>query len=129
MVKETIVCIIIIITIISLDCITQKYTENIFEQISSELSSVREESVSEVPSDEKMEKNLQDVNSIWNKSRKKLAYFIEHDELEKVEKNFTNLQSAIELQEYSTALSKVDESIFILNHIKDKNQFNLENIF
>lgn len=129
MAKETIVCTIIIITIISLDFITQKYTENIFEQISSELSSVREESVSEVPSDEKMEKNLQDVNSIWNKSRKKLAYFIEHDELEKVEKNFTNLQSAIELQEYSTALSKVDESIFILNHIKDKNQFNLENIF
>ena len=129
MAKETIVCMIIIITIISLDFITQKYTENIFEQISSELSSVREESVSEVPSDEKMEKNLQDVNSIWNKSRKKLAYFIEHDELEKVEKNFTNLQSAIELQEYSTALSKVDESIFILNHIKDKNQFNLENIF
>lgn len=129
MAKETIVCIIIIITIISLDFITQKYTENIFEQISSELSSVREESVSEVPSDEKMKKNLQEVNSIWNKSRQKLAYFIEHDELEKVEKNFTNLQSSIELQEYSTALSKVDESIFILNHIKDKNQFNLENIF
>lgn len=129
MVKETIVCMTIIITIISLDFITQKYTEDIFEQISSELSSVREESVSEVPSDEKMKKNLQEVNSIWNKSRQKLAYFIEHDELEKVEKNFTNLQSAIELQEYSTALSKVDESIFILNHIKDKNQFNLENIF
>lgn len=129
MAKETIVCMIIIITIISLDFITQKYTENIFEQISSELSSVREESVSEVPSDEKIKKNLQEVNFIWNKSRQKLAYFIEHDELEKVEKNFTNLQSAIELQEYSTALSKVDESIFILNHIKDKNQFNLENIF
>lgn len=129
MVKETIVCMTIIITIISLDFITQKYTEDIFEQISSELSSVREESVSEVPSDEKMKKNLQEVNSIWNKSRQKLAYFIEHDELEKLEKNFTNLQSAIELQEYSTALSKVDESIFILNHIKDKNQFNLENIF
>ena len=129
MAKETIVCMIIIITIISLDFITQKYTENIFEQISSELSSVREESVSEVPSDEKIKKNLQEVNFIWNKSRQKLAYFIEHDELEKVETQLAAINGQMESRIYDEAVTEIEKCQFILEHIADKTAFNIKNIF
>ena len=58
-----------------------------------------------------------------------MAYFIEHNELEKVETNLTNIKSYIEEDELDMAISSIDEAEFILKHIKEKNSFNLENIF
>ena len=58
-----------------------------------------------------------------------LAYYIEHDELEKVETNLTGLRSFIESKEYSDALAELDKTVFVLRHIEDKNKFNLQNVF
>ena len=59
----------------------------------------------------------------------KLAYYIEHDELEKVDTAIINMKSYIETKEYSSAVANLDEGKFILEHIEDKNAFNLVNIF
>ena len=58
-----------------------------------------------------------------------LASVIEHDELEKVEKNLTGIYSALESKELSEIISELDESMFILRHIKDKYSFKMENVF
>ena len=58
-----------------------------------------------------------------------MAYFIEHDELEKVETNLTNIKTYIEVEDLNMAITSIDEADFILEHIKEKNAFNLENIF
>ena len=60
---------------------------------------------------------------------KKLAYYIEHDELEKIELYLTALKSNIETKEYNQAVVEVDSCIFILKHIEEKYSFNLQNIF
>ena len=58
-----------------------------------------------------------------------MSYFIEHDELEKVENNFTGLKSFIETQENAEAINELDKGVFTLKHIEDKNSLNLRNIF
>ena len=49
--------------------------------------------------------------------------------MEKVEKNLTGIYSALENNELSEAISELDESMFILRHIKDKYSFKIENVF
>ena len=65
----------------------------------------------------------------WNNMYKKMAYYIEHDELEKIELYITALKSNVETEEYGQAVEKIDSCIFILKHIEAKYSFNLQNIF
>ena len=59
----------------------------------------------------------------------KLAYYIEHEELEKFSVNLENLKIYIQLEDYENAIKEINEGIFILNHIEYKYTFNLQNIF
>ena len=72
---------------------------------------------------------IKQIEDNWESRHDKLAYYIEHDELEKVETNLTSLGSFIEANENSEAVSELDKSIFVLKHIEDKYAFNLQNIF
>ncbi len=126
MLKEVIISIIIVISIVSLDLITQNYTIETVQQTSSMLSNLKEDIKN---SNDKLDTKIDNIYKKWEERREKLAYFIEHDELEKVETNLTNIKSFIEEDEKNMAISGIDEVKFILEHIKEKNAFNLENIF
>ena len=65
----------------------------------------------------------------WREKYEKLAFFIEHDELEKVETELTELTAYIKIEEYEEAINPLETSIFILNHIKEKFRLNMKNIF
>ena len=126
MFKETVISIIIIIFIISLDFITQNYTKETVENTTDMLNELKKQVENDT---EEVSDGLEDVFRKWEERRKILAYFIEHDELEKVETNLTNIKSFINRKEKNLAISGIDEANFILKHIKEKNAFNLENIF
>ena len=126
MLKEIIISIIIVISIISLDFVTQNYTKETVTQTSVKLSKLKEQLKNNT---EDIDNDLDNIFRYWEKRRKELAYFIEHDELEKVETNLTNIRSYVEEDEINMAISSIDEGEFILEHIKEKNAFELENIF
>ena len=130
--KETIICVVIVIAIIVANVITQNYTVESVKYLSKELESLREGIYNieynqniENQTKEKIDKTVND----WEKRHDKLAYYIEHDELEKVENNLTGIKSFIETKEPAEALNELDKTIFILKHIEDKYAFNLQNIF
>ena len=58
-----------------------------------------------------------------------LAYYIEHDELEKMETNFTVCKSLVNTESYSFAISELEKTQYVIDHITDKYSFSLENIF
>ena len=126
MFKEVIISIIIVISIVGLDFITQNYTKATVAQTSSMLSDLKEKIKKD---EENISNNIEEIYQKWEERRKKLAYFIEHDELEKVETKITNIKTFIEVEDLEMAISSIDEAEFILEHIKEKNAFNLENIF
>lgn len=76
-----------------------------------------------------IQKNINIAFEHWDNMYKKLAYYIEHDELEKIELYITALKSNVETEEYNQAVEKIDSCIFILKHIEEKYSFNLQNIF
>ena len=129
--KETIICSIIVILIIIGNKITQDYTVNSVEDLSNKLIELKLELSNEEDNISKnhIKEKIKEIEENWESRHDKLAYFMEHDELEKVETNITALKSFIETNEYTEAVSELDKSVFVLKHIEEKYDFSLENIF
>ncbi len=129
MLKETIICIIIVIAIFFGDNATQSYTKETVSNLSNGLTSLRENLIQENVEKEKVQKEINNIYKQWEERHDKLAYFIEHDELEKVETEFVAIKGYIETEDYEESISELDKSVFILEHIEDKYAFNLQNVF
>ena len=129
--KEIIICIIIFILIIIGNILTEKYTSNSVEVITRSLKDLRKDILNNIENVDKkytLEK-INEVDENWHKYYNLLAYFIEHNELEKAETNLIAVKSYIEGEEYGEGISKIDETIFVLEHIERKYKVTLQNIF
>ena len=127
--KELIICTIIVISISIGNIITQNYTKETINITTQKLDELKSKITQEDILTEEVKNEILEIYDEWNKRHDKLAYYIEHDELEKVETDLTSLKSFIEVQEYKEAVSELDKTIYILKHIEEKNAFNLKNIF
>lgn len=129
--KEAIICSIIIITILIGNQVTQSYSVETVEEITIKLEELKQEMNKEQENinHEKINEKIEDIFNKWNERHDKLAYYIEHDELEKVETNLTSLKSYIKTNQYAEAVCELDKTVFILKHIEDKYVFNLQNVF
>ena len=129
--KEVIICIIIVLAIIAGNIFTESYTSDAVKLIFDNLNELREEVISDIENvdrDNVMEK-IKNIEDKWHKVYYLMAYFIEHEELEKVETSLIAVESYIDSEEYGESISKIDESVFILEHIKKKYEVTLQNIF
>lgn len=129
MLKEIIICVVIVIAIIFGDKSTQNYTTESVKELSDGLIGLRESANQETLEDKKIKEKAENVYQQWEKRHGKLAYYIEHDELEKVETELIAIKSNIQTENYEELISGIDKSIFILRHIEDKYAFNFENVF
>ena len=129
MVKEFFICTIILILIFIGNGITQGYSRNSIEDINEKLADLREEMNQEEINEEEIVKHQEEIDKQWEEMFSKLAYYIEHEELEKVSRNLENMKTYIGLKEYDNTTKEINEVIYILNHIEDKYSFNLQNIF
>lgn len=129
MYKEIIICIVVITLIIVGNIITQNNTIKIVDEMKCNLEMLQEEVTKETASKEKAKQKMQKVQKTWDNHYETMAYYIEHDELEKVGTELTKLGSDIEMEEYSMATENLSNCAFILEHIKDKSALKIVNIF
>lgn len=127
MIKETVISIVIVIMIFSLDMFTQRFTNKTTAEITEIFTELKDLAVEE--NKEKMETKIAELDEKWNKRHDKLAYYIEHDELEKVDTAIVSAKSYIQTEDYSSAASELDVGKFVLEHIQEKYKFNLVNVF
>lgn len=127
--KEWIICIIVIFLVAITNIITQNYTNKSVETMDQKLESLKGKLTEEEIEHQEIEEEMQNVMQHWKKRYETLAYYIEHDELEKVETELTSLQANIQMEQYEEGVPDLEKSIFILNHIKEKFKLNIKNIF
>ncbi|MCI8699810.1 MAG: DUF4363 family protein [Clostridia bacterium] len=127
--REILICIIIVSIIISLDVIMQNYTKKSTDEVIGQLEKLNEDIKLQKLSQTELKEQSIKIKEKWQEKNSTLAYYIEHNELEKVETDITSIISYIETGEYNLALDKIEVNIFILKHIKDKYQLSLANIF
>lgn len=132
MVKEFIICVVILILIFVGNGVTQGYSRESIEDMNGKLTElekiINKENKEEI-NQEEVTKREEEIGKEWDEMFSKLAYYIEHEELEKVAKNLENMKTYLELKEYDNAIKEIREGIYILQHIEDKYSFNLQNIF
>ena len=92
--KEMIICIFVVIIIVLGNIITQRYTKISVETLSNDLEELKIDLDNKLNNIGKKTKEeiSEEVNIIteeWELRHDKLAYYIEHNELEKVEDNLT----------------------------------------
>lgn len=129
MYKELIIIIIIIALVIVGNIITQNNTNKLVEAINDELKIFRMEISKQTISKKEIEEHIEKINNTWEEKFEKLAYYIEHDELEKASSELTKLKADVETENYDFAIENLDNCVFILEHIKDKSALKIVNIF
>ena len=127
MIKETVICIIIVIGIMGLEQFTQNFTKKTVKEITESFSKIENEIVKQ--DIEQINIEIETISNKWEDKQKKLAYYIEHDELEKVHTAIIAMKSYIKTNDFSSAKAKLEEGKFVIEHIQEKNSFNLQNIF
>ena len=96
---------------------------NFVSELNNHLISLKDKNNEEITS------KMSNINNEWEKRYGKLAYYIEHDELEKVGTEITRLSAYINVQEYDEAQNETATTVFILQHIEDKEKFSVRSIF
>lgn len=126
--KEVVICIIIVIAIIVGNTLTHNNTKSAVAEVSGNLQEVSDK-IWQKDDGNEIKDAISTSKEIWDDKYKVLAYYIEHDELEKVSEALIKAKSNISAEEYNTAIENIDSCIFLLQHIEEKDKFTLKNIF
>lgn len=129
MYKEIVITIIIVALIIVGNIITQNNTNKATEELNTSLETLKKEISSETVNEQNAKKNMEEVKKTWKEQYEPLAFYIEHNELEKVETEISKMEADIENKEYTMAGEALSNCVFILEHIKDKMALKIINIF
>ena len=129
MYKEIIVCILVVILIISMDLLSNNYTKKVFFSINESLGNLRNEMLKEDKDQNKINDEITKVEQEWNSKLNLLSCYIEHNELEKVARQLTLIKGNIDVGEYNQAIPQLDDCVYVINHIKDKESLLIRNLF
>ena len=127
MYKEILIIIIVVVLVIGLDVISNNYLKESVTELSNELNMLKVPILEEKK--EKSQEQMKRVKEKWMERYKVLAYYIEHDELEKVETELVRLAADIDMEEYKQCINELNTSIFILEHIQQKEKLDIISIF
>lgn len=129
MYKEIIISAVILGIVFLGNGITESYTKESVDETTNCLLELRDDLSKEEVEKDVVNKKIEEIHDKWDERYEVLAYYLEHDELEKVETELTDVRGRIQVEEYDETIPELDKCVFILEHIKIKNEFSLKNIF
>ena len=127
--KEIIMSIVIVIIIVIADIITGKITKNMVIEMTNKLEGLREVIENEESDEKEIASKIRDIKNTWEDENKVLSYYLEHDELEKVETELNSLIGLSKDRDIEEELTTIQRAEFILEHISEKYKLSLNNFF
>lgn len=134
--KEIIISIVVIAIVIIGNIVTQNNTKQSVAELNGNLDDLKQNLIEIVDEEKKQnvnyskyEKMSTKVRDRWDEMQEVLSFYIEHDELEKVETQLAVVNGQMESRLYDEAIAEIEKCQFILEHIADKTAFNIKNIF
>lgn len=127
--KELIMMAIILIIVVCGDFVTQRKTENVLFKCMNELQELKSELLEDDSRMENSKTKIKEINNKWKCEYNKMAYFTEHDELEKIGVQFAVITACMEVGSVEHAIIEIDRCVFLCEHLNNKGNFKLVNIF
>ena len=78
---------------------------------------------------QELQEKIKTMEEDWKTINEKTAFYIEHEELEKVNASMIKFKSYIQLEEYTEAIPELENCKYILDHIRDKEAMQVINLF
>lgn len=126
MYKEITISVILLVFIFTANYLTRNYTQKSIEEVTQKLESLKTEMLEK---GEQTGEKYDELEKVWLEKYEVLAYYIEHDELEKVSSELFQLKGSIQTDQVDEGIPTIENCKFILDHIKDKDKFEIKNIF
>lgn len=117
----------ILIITIALDLFLFFKTNKAIEEIQNHFNILG--SIVENENQNKSKEEIKIIKERWKKHDKNLSLFIEHEEIEKISIKIAVIEENIKNEEYKVALEDISETKFLLEHLQDRYNLNLKNVF
>ena len=129
--KETIISIFILIIIFGGAIYTKNFLEKTSQEIISKLDELKEEIVIAKENEErqKVKELSNEIYDKWEEMDKTWSTLVFHEELDTIQISLTKMKAQIEEGELEESLEELETTKFLINHIKEKEKFNLKNVF
>ena len=128
--KEIVALIIISVFVIGSDIFISKITKESLEKVNNKINEISEIILNDEKYNKEEElKKIEDFEKEWNRLEENLAFFVEHDELEKLDLDVTIMKANMKVDMKKEAFQKMEEIKFVIDHIKTKQKMKLNNIF
>lgn len=124
--KKTITIIISLTFVILLNRYFTQTLDNYVEKINIQLTEMENSIKNDKPIDQK---NIEKLENTWNEAKKKLALFVDHEELEKAEIEMLLIKINTERKDFDGAAEKIFNAKYMFTHMKEKNKVSIINIF
>ena len=148
--KEEIATLVIIGIILIIDLITLFYTKKCIAKISDDLTNLENMAVESIKAEnndnsenngsnsegdenkkiesKELKQKSEDIYKEWLGMNDTLTFYIEHDELEKVNVQLERIIANFNVDSTEDAVPEIKEAIYILRHIEKKQRLTLRNI-
>ncbi len=132
MYKDWIIIVVLVISIFTGNVWLEKTTKTSVDGMQQRLDTLKESFLGVIEDQESAQDippQLEDTKQYWETQYAKLAFFIEHNELEKVNTQLAQLEGNVQVEDYEQAMPNLENCSFVLYHIKEKNRLAFKNIF
>lgn len=127
--REAVITILILLAILIGEWLTQSYSKKTLSGVQGSLKELKEQILSsEMEVTELIDKTNQ-IYEKWEEDNQLLSYYLEHNELEKVNTQIVLVKGFLESDTPGDAIPEIEEGIYILEHIKEKEKLSIKNVF
>ena len=127
--KELIIVLIIIVCIIIGSIVAQNNTKRKIADIDNKLEILKTEIVENNKSYVELDEKIDKIYENWEEKDKILSLYIEHNELEKINLSLKTIKGFLEVDIADESVQEIEKCIATLDHIEEKQAFNIKNIF
>lgn len=123
--RDTVIILIIIVAVIIGNVISQNILKEYSERIILKLEDIK---VS-MQNKEVLKQKVEELSELWEEAEEKWSIIVTHQELDMIKTAILNVKSSIEADDFDFGYEQIENSIFLVGHIKDKGAMEWKNIF
>lgn len=127
--KQIIIMIIILIIIFSASLYIQNFLKDTSMPLVSKLEEIKNEVQNGNIEDKEVKEKSEEVYKEWEDISEKWAIVVLHDEMDLIEMSLIKMQANVEMGNAVDSIQELETSIFLLEHIEEKEKTSLKNIF
>ena len=125
--REYCIIVVILVIVLTIDYVTDKNLGDSVTWMREGILSI--ENKCKENNETEAQEEFSELEKKWKEEEKRLALFVEHNELEKISGDIVLIQSNFETNDTDELFQNIANLKFMLVHIEEKNRLKLKNVF